>query len=309
MKGKKFFSVLIVISVFLGITVSSEGQEIDSFYIRLLNKGEASFNAGSFRTAVKELKIAVFGIEGHKDLLGKAHVFMGLSYYYLKNEEESKNHLMTAVKLIGMEGVSGIDLKSDKRSDLSRILSYFGIGQEEPGAAPKAGTQPETTAASSEKESKDEAALTNKTKELNTYIKENPDKKEAYYELYEIYLKEKQEKKTRKTLEDLTKQAPLETQALYLLGVMHFKERNFKRAEYYFSRISAISHSSDVSSEIMESTQALNILSYYFRGKKEKAYELAESQQSVLTEEKINQLDLGEKNKRVLAGIMKKLTK
>jgi len=51
MKSKKFFSVLIVISVFLGITVSSEGQEIDSFYIRLLNKGEGGAQRFAWKSA------------------------------------------------------------------------------------------------------------------------------------------------------------------------------------------------------------------------------------------------------------------
>ncbi len=295
--------------IFIGCVLLLNAQEIDSFYTRLLNEGEAAFRAGNFRKAVKELKVAVFGIEGHDDILGKAHVFLGLSYYYLDQQEETENHLLTALKLIGMEGISKIELDSGKRDDLSRILAYFGIGKvESPAEAPDT-AQPETGAAPSGEEPSDEALLRNRIKELNTYIKDNPKEKEAYYELYEIYHREKQDKKARKTLENLTKQAPLETQALYLLGVMHFKERDFKRAEYYFSRIFTISQSSDVSSEIMEPSHAFNILGFFYRGKKEKAYELAESQQSVLTEEKINQLDIGERNRIVLLEIMKNLTK
>jgi len=295
--------------IFIGCVLLLNAQEIDSFYTRLLNEGEASFRAGNFRKAVKELKVAVFGIEGHGDILGKAHMFLGLSYYYLDQQEESKNHLITAVKLIGMEGISIIELDSEKRGDLFRILAYFGIGKEESLAEAKDTAQPETTADPSGEEPKEEASLSDKIKELKTYIKDNPKEKEAYYELYEIYLKEKQEKKARKTLENLTKHAPLETRALYLLGVMNFKDRNFKRAEYYFSRIFTISQSSDVPPEITERSRAFHILGFYYRGKKEKAYELAESQQSVLTEEKINQLDLGERNRRVLLEIMKNLTK
>ncbi len=302
-------NLVLYVIIFIGMALLLEAQEIDSFYTRLLNEGEASFRAGNFRKAVKELTIAVFGIEGHDEIMGKAHVFLGLSYYYIDQQEESKNHLMTSVELIGMEGISKIELDSEKKGDLFRILDYFGIRQEESAEDSKAMTQPEKDAASSDEKTNDEEALRNKIKELNTYIKDNPKEKEAYYELYEIYLKEKQERKAKKTLEDLTKNAPLETQALYLLGVMHFKERNFKRAEYYFSRIFTISRSSDVSSEIIEPSHAFNILSFYYTGKKEKAYELAESQQSVLTEEKINRLRLGERNRRVLLEIMKNLTK
>ncbi len=295
--------------IFIGFALLLKAQEIDSFYTRLLNEGEASFRAGNFRKAVKELTIAVFGIEGHDDILGKAHVLLGLSYYYLDRQEESKNHLMTAAELIGIEEMTKVKLDSEKREDLSRILAYFGIGQEELIPDSKDMTQPETSASPSEEEPNEEAALRNKIQELNTYIKENPKEKEPYYELHEIYLKEKQERKAKKTLEDLTKQVPLETRSLFLLGVMHFKEKNFKKSEYYFSRIFVISQSSDVPSEIMEPSHAFNILSFYYRGKKEKAYELAESQQDALTEEKINQLDLEETNRRVLLEIMKNLTK
>jgi len=306
MRKKKW---VIYALIFIGCVLLLNAQEIDSFYTRLLNEGEASFRAGNFRKAVKELKVAVFGIEGHGDILGKAHMFLGLSYYYLDRQEESKNHLMTAVDLIGMEGISKIELDSEKRDDLFRILDYFGIGKEESPAEAKYMTQPETAADYSGEELNEEAALRNKIKELNTYIKDNPKEKEAYYELYEIYLKEKQENKARKTLENLTKHAPLETQALYLLGILNFKERDFKKAEYCFSRIFAISQSSDVPPEILEPSHAFNILGFYYRGKKEKAYELAESQQSVLTEEKIKQLNLGERNRIVLLEIMNNLTK
>lgn len=116
-------------------------------------------------------------------------------------------------------------------------------------------------------------------------------------------------KKARSTLEQLTRYHPLESEALLRLGVIYFKDRNFKKAETYFSRIFAIAQSEELPAEVLDSARAYHVLSFHYRGKKDQAYELAESYKNdmnVLSEEDINRLDLEERDRRVLWEIIKK---
>jgi tetratricopeptide (TPR) repeat protein len=295
--SKKYF--ILFIFLFLGLSLFTESQEIDPFYLRLLNKGETLFKAGNYRDALKELRIAVFGIEGNNEILGKAHVYMGLSYYYLDQKEESESHLRKALDLIGTEGISEIELSTKKKDELSQILAYFGVVNLEP----KAEAGPPQPA---EDKPKTKDVLKNKINDLEKTIKENSKKIEAYYQLYNVYIENKQTKKARKTLEKLTKQEPLESKALNLLGILHFKERNFKKAEYYFSRISSISKGRKVPPDILDSSRAYHILSLYYRGKKDQAYELAEQVSSLLPIDKISTLNMNERDKIVLSEILSK---
>lgn len=63
-------------------------------------KGEKSFLAGNYKVAVKELQIAAFGLLGEKKLRAKAYVYLSLSYYYLKDIDESEKYLKEAAELI-----------------------------------------------------------------------------------------------------------------------------------------------------------------------------------------------------------------
>lgn len=295
MMGKKHF--LLFIFLCLGLFLFAESQEIDPFYLRVFNHGESLFKEGNFREAAKEMKVAVFGMEGHNEMLGKAHVYMGLSYYYLEQKEESEKHLKKALDFIGTEGINKIELSPKRKDDLSKILAYFGI----------VNLEPKTEAVSpqpSKDKTKNKDVSENKINDLKKVLQENPKEIEAYYQLFNIYLENKNTKKARNTLEKLTKQHPLETKALYLLGTLHFKEKNFNKAEYYFSRIFAISKSREVPTEIMDPSRAYYILSFYYRGKKDKAYELAKEIRSFLTVDKINSLNLDETDRRVLSEIL-----
>jgi len=293
--GKKH--VVIFIVLITGIFSLALSQEIDAFYMRVFNKGVTLFKAGNFREAVKEFEVAVFGIEENDELLGKAHLYMGLSYFYIDQKQESEKHLREAIHYIGSQGIYEVELSSQRKDDLIQILAFLEI----------TGSPSETLFASPKKSDPDSKALRkNKINDLETVIKNNPDEIEAYYNLTTLYVENNEIKKATNTLEKLTKQHPLESKAFLLLGVLHFKEKKFKKAEYYFSRIFAVSDSVEVSPEIMNTSRAYQILSFYYRGKKNKTYELAKKYSHFLTSNTINDLELGNRNRRVLLEIMSK---
>lgn len=295
--GKKH--LILFIPIFMGMFLFAESQEIDPFYMRVFNKGETLFKQGNFREAVQELKIAVFGIKGHDEILGKAHVYMGLSYYHLDQKEESEKHLNEAVNFIGAEGISKIELSPETRKHLSQILRHFGIMNLElkAEAAPPQPAEEELSA---------ETASENRINTLEASIKKNPKEADNYYQLTNIYIEKKETKKAIKTLKNLIKQQPLELKALHVLGILHFKEKKFNRAEHYFSRIFTVAKSRGIPSKIMDSCRAYHILSLYYRGEKDRAYELAKQIKSYFTMDKLNSLNLDDNDRRVLSEILMK---
>ncbi|MBD3413191.1 MAG: tetratricopeptide repeat protein [Candidatus Aminicenantes bacterium] len=294
--GKKlylaFFIVLGIFALFV------QAQQMDPFYQRLINEGETQFQEGRYAKAVQTLKVAVFGIEGHPDILGKAHVYLGLSYYYLNQESNSENHLRKAVQLLGTDGLSTIPLEPGIRSDLSKIFSYLGILQEQSQSKPEELRESESPIS--------DVTQQNRIQQLKTAVKDQPDQTQAYYDLYEIYLQQGRSRKARDILEKLSRRHALESRALYLLGVNHFKKRRFKKAQTYFSRIFALAQSMDVASEITDSSHAYQILSFYYQGQKDRAYQWAESREPGLTEEKVGDMGLEERDQRVLLEILNK---
>jgi len=295
MMGKKFS--IAILFLLTGMVLFAHSQEIDPFYQRILNEGEAQFKAKNYREAVKALKVAVFGIEGPDNILGKAHVYLGLSYFYLDQEKQSEEHLKKALDLIGTQGISEIDLSPKAKDHLSQLLQHFGMENLEPEKK-RVSPPPQS------EELKPEDSPKNRIKDLEKKIQESPEVTAPYYELTRFYLENNQTNKAKKTLEKLTRQHPLESRALHQLGLLHFKEREFKKAEPYFSRIFALAKSRQVSSEVLDSSRAHHILGFFYRGKKDKAYERAEELKLSLTQEKINRLDLDERDLRVLTEIL-----
>jgi len=207
-------------------------QEIDPFYLKLLNEGEKSYLEKNYRGAVKDLEITIFGLHGQKKLLGKAYVYLSLSYRHLNNREKCEEYLRKAFELVGQEGFKDLEIDQSTRDDLKILLDYFKIGKEE---------EPEKE--ESEKVTKEPQKrlprVRPKTKyeELEERIKAEPQNLTLYYELYEFHREKNDVKAARKVIQDLIKNNPDELIGPYLMGKIEFSQSNYAAALRSFNQV------------------------------------------------------------------------
>ena len=101
------------------------GQEVDPFYLNLLNQGEKSLLESSYRKAIDELEIAVFGLTNETRLEAKAYVYMSLSYFHLNDLEQSKKYFKKAQEAIEGKDLQDLDLDESVRTDLESLINLF----------------------------------------------------------------------------------------------------------------------------------------------------------------------------------------
>lgn len=283
------------------------GQEVDPFYLNLLNQGEKSLLESSYRKAIDELEIAVFGLTNETRLEAKAYVYMSLSYFHLNDLEQSKKYFKKAQEAIEGKDLQDLDLDESVRTDLESLINSF-----------KAETAREKQLESIRKkyEAEDlpfgeaEGALSRLerdlriTRELEKDIEEDPRNTSLYYDLYLLYKHSNNVLYARRTLENLVKNNPSEIQGYYLLGKLEFGERNYEEAEKIFEKILSLFERAQTDESILAETKAYLILASSLRGKEDKAQELVSSWMSDFTEEKISSFSIEIEDKEKLQRIV-----
>lgn len=310
MSGKRlniFFASCLAGLILLG-NLNLKGQQVDPFYLNLLDKGEESFLAGNYKDAVKELEIAAFGLPGEEKLRAKAYVYLSLSYYYLKETDRSERYLKDAADLIDEQEFHRLEIAESVRAELENLLNYFRLRK----------AQKETPEISGERFEKAESEITKPGEkerakkienslaiELEKNIKAQPRNIDLYYELYNIYSDNNNFGAAKKTLKNLVKNNPGEINGYYLLAKIEFRERNYKEAEKILEKILDLSKRVQIEERISTETRAYLILSSYLRGKRKKAQEMVSAWMDDFSTEKISSLSLDIKDQEKLQRIIK----
>jgi TonB family protein len=107
----------------------SSPQQTDPFYLALIEKAQKAFLAKNYQDAVRGFEIAVFGLTQDKTLRAKACIYLGLSYYYLKDIKACEKNFREAADLVGEEGFKDLKISEEVRPDVEKLLAYFDIRQ------------------------------------------------------------------------------------------------------------------------------------------------------------------------------------
>ncbi len=279
------------------LPVQETSQKIDPFYLERLRGGEQAFFAGDFETVVEEMKIAVVGLGGEKELMAKAYVYLGLSYYQLKNAGEAKTSLRKALGLLDMEGLRALVENEAVWNYLNRVVLDLGIQEREGerGVAFQLGDL--------EQRQMGGEAGENFVRNLERQIKSNPRNAGPYYELYEYHMENGNTKEAKKTLVDLIKKNPNEAKAYYLLGRIQFQQRDLKDAEQNLRRVFSIQKIVPVEEYVLLEAQAYLILTTHLRGERQSSYRMFAEWADRFTVERIRYLDLEDQDRAIFMGI------
>jgi tetratricopeptide (TPR) repeat protein len=286
-----------------------ETQEVDKFYIDLLQKGEESFLEGKFDQAISQLKTSLFGLHADNNLKAKALIYLSLSNYYIRESGQSRDYLEQALNLVGTEGIPNIGINERTRGELSGIIAHFKLGQYSPGEQETIVVGKPLPYSRVSDDSGNEGGANTSPGLLEVLIERDPDNISQYYHLYELYLEERNARKARKTLEKLVKTHPDEIYAYYLLGRMHYYNEKYKEADKQFAEALKPRPYMSLSSELEEELKTFQILSVYNMGDKSRALDMMSVAVHMYTEAKIRALPITGADKVTLREIIREYMK
>ncbi|UCE40549.1 MAG: tetratricopeptide repeat protein [Candidatus Aminicenantes bacterium] len=284
-------------------------QEIDSFYLNLLQRGENSFLAGNYGDAIHQLKTSLFGLYPDKKLRAKALMYLSLCHYYIKETAQSKEYMSQAVGLLEEDGLGGLSLTERIRGEVSGLVAHFdlnGLMPEEPVPPIAEKTEPDTH---SQDNPNEESESVNSTEELEKLIERNPGNSGRYYRLYDLYMDMGNRSKARKTLQKLVKAHPNEVYGMFLLGWMSFREKKYKDAESHFRQALKPRPNITINYELLEELKTYHIISVYQMGDRKRALDMMSVAVHMYTETKIRALSLSETEKDLLRKIIREYMK
>jgi len=319
---KNAFFPLFIIFAFLVTCITAASsmalftQQIDPFYTNLLQKGVQSFLAGKYKDAVKELELANFGFHGRDDLMAKGCIFLGLSHYYLKDNEKSEKYLRDAENLLRDKGFQNIDIDDSVRAVLEKLLETFKMAEPPPllKAEQKAEQKrlpekekPEEKAGEVETsplKEKTKKPTVNPIKELEKKIKAKPKDVSLYYDLYALHMENDKQKDALKTLRNLIKKNPDELRGYRLTGKIQYNLRKYRDAEKSFAKVFELSRKFTIAEEILIESRAYLILCTNFRGDRERTSKIIAGSHELFTKKMIDSLNLPEKDKTLLHSLI-----
>jgi len=288
--------MLIVLILLTCIGVPAE-QEVDSFYLNLLDKGEQCFLDGDYEGAVKNLKIAYFGIRAKDEIKAKACVYLGLSHYYLKQTGEGRKYLQEADEILGPHGINALEIDQGAKLDLIRLTKAV-----ESGRPVKAGGLQRMPRVPAERATKN---MYQNKEEIEHLIKANPSNASLYYDLYSFHRFHNNFKEGKKALKKLVDNIPRDSFGYYMLGIILYQEKEFKDAASHLVTFLQRAATQDIRNEIQTEIRALLILSRYYQGDRKEARILIEESREWLEISTIHTLlHLSDKDKIVLRGLL-----
>lgn len=141
-----FFSFTIIcslISLLAPILKAQQSEQIDPFYLRLLEKAQKSFLGKNYEDAARDFEIASFGLTGDKTLRAKAYVYLSLSRYYLKDIKSSEKYMREAADLMGEKELATLEIYESALPDLEKLLTFFNIRPAQEESPPQPPQVPE----------------------------------------------------------------------------------------------------------------------------------------------------------------------
>lgn len=299
------FLILFIAIMFLIGNYSLKSQETDPFYINLLNKGEKSFLARSYKEAIKELEIAAFGLLEKNTLRAKAYVYISLAYYHLKDLNKSKKYLKDAEELVGERGLRELKTEESIGIEVGNLLNSFQlreIQRQVKGKEKSKKFKPEIKTPE-EKKSLISGHVEH-IRELKKSIKADPRNIALYYDLYQIYRIINNRAAAKKILKNLVKYNPAEINGYCLLGKMEFKERDYKEAEQIFEKILKLGKRVQLEKNLSVEAKAYLIICSYLQGKRKDTQKMVFAWLNDFTLEKISSLSLEIDDKEMLKRII-----
>jgi len=297
----KSVSIICWVILILGCFVPSRAgaQEIDPFYLQRLISGERAFLDGNYKTAIEELEIALFGVQGEKQLKAKAYLFLGMSHYHLGNKDRATTYLRDARDNLGMEGLRDFVPDDSVWFYLNRILADLKLTVLEREQQAGAGAPAQRPVQKQAPDSNAAAFARN----LERQIKADPQNAGLYYDLYEHYTANNNAGAAEKTLENLIKKIPEETKGYYLLGKIQYRQRDLKNAEKNLEKVFTLQEKVPVEEFMLLEAKVYHILTVLLRGDRTRAYKMFAEWSGNLTEERVRFLDLEEQDRGILRGI------
>jgi TonB family protein len=118
---------LLFLSFCSHIIAAQKSQQIDPFYLQLLEKAQKSFLAKNYAEAARDFEISSFGLTADKNLRAKAYIYLGLCHHYLKDTQSSEKYLKDAADLVGEKEFENLKIAEFAWPDLEKLLISFKI--------------------------------------------------------------------------------------------------------------------------------------------------------------------------------------
>ena len=131
-------------------TLLSSSQEIDSFYLKTLEKAERAFLSRDYLSAAKDFEVAAFGLAGDKTLKAKALAYLGLTRFYLNDIKACEKNLREASSFLEDGNWTSLGIAAEARTELERLLEYFNLVSGSQAGSPPQASAPEKTDATSQ---------------------------------------------------------------------------------------------------------------------------------------------------------------
>jgi tetratricopeptide (TPR) repeat protein len=116
-------------------------------------------------------------------------------------------------------------------------------------------------------------------------------------------------KKAKKTLENMIDKNPTEIKGYHYIGILEFRTRDLKNAIKNFEKFLLQIENNSGQDDLLRAAWAYLILSYNFKGDKEKALELAAGVLEILTPTDISSLGLAQAEEVMLKVILERVRK
>ena len=291
------------------LNVSGLKQQVDPFYLRMLENGKTSFQNEQYRDAITELEVGIFGLKDQPRLQGEGYIYLALSHYYLKEMIQAENNLAKAIVILEVEGLLQSDLPDSHQKMLKELLVEFEFRGPEveqdagvPVIEPERPLDPEAEIPARPERIE---AIQN----LEERIQSHPKEKSAYLRLYSLYIEGDQAEDAKDVLKKLIKQNPDSARGYYLLGRLFYYNNKFKKAEKHLEQVFQISSRIEVRQDILTLSRVYQLLAAYLRGDRERAAKMASGSMDVLTDLQIEELPLTQPEKQQLRDIMESARK
>lgn len=289
-----------IIIIMAGFMPSSgASQEIDPFYLQRLENGERSFIDGNYETAIKELDIALFGLQTSKRLKAKALLYLGMSHFYLSDNEKARTCLKESKDLLGMEGLRAMITDESIWYYLNRSMLELKLIEPDTNPMSETAAPPRKHM---EIENPDSNAKTIE-KDLEKQIKASPQDVALYYVLYEHHVENGDIRAAKKTIANLIKSNPNEARGYLLMGKIQYKQKDLNAAEKNLQKVFELQNKVNVEEHVLLDAIIYQILTARLKGDKNRAYEILNAWSEILTEEKIRYMDIDDQDRSILQGI------